>query len=201
MFSRGSLLPLEFNWRFSMKKILFLMLLAIQANSATVMKYSTSGYELNRESALNRKYSIGTLVTDSAQFGSRGVWKFSTQGGLAGTVYNLKDDNGADIVFPAGTVITNCLIDIPTALTSSSSSGKISIGVSDVGDLKAASFIATYNASSGPATKPLGCVPTGTTATMIRIGSEGRLSMQTGSEALTAGQIDVWVEYILSGTN
>lgn len=170
--------------------------------------YNATGYELNRQSAVNRKYNVGTKLVDATQFGTRCTWKFSDQGGAAGTNLKLHDAEGVNCTFPAGTVFTNCLIDVPVLVTSSTTSGKVSLSASGIGDLKAATFIggapgqaSVINVANGVSSKPLACIPDGTTANMIRLTSEGALQISIGSEALTAGQVDVWVEYILSGSN
>lgn len=189
------------------KTFLLVALLTSQLFGAAAIQPLVGGYELNRSGAVQRKYSLGTAIANGP-FGVRGVWKFSDQGGAAGAVLKLHDSEGLNVTLPAGAVITNCLIDVPVLLTSSSGSAKMSFSASGIGDLKAATFIgqfagqaSTLNLSSGVSSKPSACIPDGTTAAMIRLTSEGALQVGIGSEALTAGQVDVWVEYILSGSN
>lgn len=190
-----------------MKKYLLLLMTASQLFGAAAPTPAGAGYEINRMNAVSRKYSLGTAVVNGNQFGMRGVWKFSDQGGAAGAILKLHDADGLNVTIPNGAVVTHCYIDVPTTLTSSTGSAKMAFGVSGIGDLKAATFIgqasgqtSTLNVSNGVTSKPTACTPDGTTANMIRLTSEGALFVQIGSEAVTAGQVDVWVEYILSGS-
>lgn len=192
----------------TMKKTLLLVaLLTSQLFGAAAPVPSTFGYELNRSGALARKYSLGTAVVNGNQFGMRGMWKFSDQGGAASTNLKLHDSEGLNVTLPAGAVVTHCYIDTPVLVTSATSSGKVSFSASGIGDLKAATFIGTFanqastiNSANGASSKPLACIPDGTATNMIRLASEGSLQISIGSEALTGGQVDVWVEYILSGS-
>lgn len=189
------------------KTFLLVALMTSQLFGAAAPVPGTFGYELNRSSGLARKYSLGTAVVNGNQFGMRGMWKFSDQGGAAGAVLKLHDSEGLNVSLPAGAVVTNCLIDVPVLITSSTGSAKMSFSASGIGDLKAATFIgqfagqaSTLNVSNGVSSKPTACIPEGTATNMIRLTSEGNLQVAIGSEAVTAGQVDVWVEYILSGS-
>lgn len=189
-----------------MKKYLLIALVTGQLFGSAAITPAAGGYELNRSSAVARKYSLGTRLADGT-FGTRGVWKFSDQGGAANSNLKLHDSEGLNVTLPAGSVVTHCYIDVPVLLTSSTGSAKMSFSASGIGDLKAATFIgqaagqaSTLNVSNGVTSKPTACLPDGTVSNMIRLTSEGALQVSIGSEALTAGQVDVWVEYILSGS-
>ena len=155
----------------------------------------TSGqaYQLNRSSKLAADIQLGVNLRDAQQFGTKAQWSYAVSGGAANSDISLLDSEGRPVKLPAGAVITNCLIDVVTQPTSATSSGKLAFSSKAVADLKASSFVAAYTT-----TLPLACIPTGTQATMIKLSSEGTLKVRTGSEALTGGKINIWVQYVLA---
>lgn len=151
------------------------------------------GLELNKRSVVDTKYASGTQLVNAAQFGTKGTWDFAVSGGAAATDIPLLDKAGRRVSLPTGAVITNCLIDVVTQPASSTGSASIAISSKAVADLKAATFPASYTT-----TLPIVCIPVGTVGTMIKTTSELQLKIRVGSEALTAGKINVWVQYVLS---
>ena len=149
-------------------------------------------YQLNRASKLNADAQVGTALRNAGQFGVKATWDKSVLGG-SGDLY-LVDEENKQVKLPSGAVIRDCLIDVVTQPTSSGNSGKISLGVSALGDLKADALVHTTYTTSAR----IVCLPVGTVGTMIKLSSEGRVIMRIGSEPLTAGKINVWLEYVLS---
>lgn len=154
---------------------------------------SASAYKINRKDKVNRDTAAGTKLYDAQQFGAKGQWSYAVSGGAANSDISLLDHEGLPVTLPANAIITNCLIDVATQPTSSTNSGSLAFSSSAVADLKAAAFVASYTTSAR-----IACIPTGTTGTMIKTSSELTLKMRIGSEALTAGKVNVWVEYVLS---
>lgn len=174
-----------------MKSFLFALILSLPLMGATVLS-PNGAYEINRSSAVARKYAMGTQLLSATQFGVKAQWSYAVSGGASGDI-PLLDHEGRPVKLPTGAIITNCLIDVVTRPTSSTSSGKLSLSSSAVADLKAATFVNSWSTSSRTA-----CIPDGTTGNMIKMASEATLKIRVGSEAVTAGKINVWVEYVLS---
>jgi hypothetical protein len=137
---------------------------------------------------------LGTQMVDKKIQVLKGTYDFSVVGGSAGTAYNLKDTDGKDAKIPANAVITDCVIDVVTAPTSGGSA-TISIGTGIAAtnvDLKAATAYGSYSGL-------VACIPTGSAATMIKTSSEVTPALSIGAAAaLTAGKINVLLQYILS---
>lgn len=178
-----------------------LMLLAglVSAISFGASAVSTDGaYELNKRSAVDRKHSSGTKLFDAQQFGAKAQWSFDAHGGAANSVIQMRDHEGNPVKLPNNAIIRDCLIDvvIPVAGTAlGDTTGRIGFSISEAYDLKA---LTPLHAIDYDTEKRIACIPVGTVGTMIKLESEGAISMQISSEALTAGKINIWVEYTLS---
>lgn len=118
-----------------------------------------------------------------------GTYDFSVQGGAIGSV-NLKDVNGMDATLPRSGIILNSLIDVITAPTSGGAA-TIAFTAQSAGDIKAALAIASY-------TGLVAGVPTGSAATCIKLTADRTLTATIATAALTAGKINVIIQYILS---
>lgn len=174
-----------------MKKILLALLATAQIFGAAAITSSGGGYELNRASSLDRKYAVGTYL-GNGPFGVKAVWDFAVSGGAANTDITLKDAEGVAVTLPTGAIIRDCLISVATQPTSSTSSASMAFSSKAVADLKAATVVASYTT-----TTPIVCLPVGTVGTMIKLASEATLKVRIGSEAATAGKINLWIEYVL----
>lgn len=117
------------------------------------------------------------------------TYDFSVLGGAVGSV-NLKDANGMDAKLPENAIILDSLIDVITAPTSGGSA-TIAFTAQSAGDLKAATAIASY-------TGLVAGVPVGTAATSIKMTADRTLTATIATAALTAGKINVYVEYVYS---
>lgn len=175
-----------------MRLITVLMLVAM-TGFAALPPTVNQAYNLNRASKANADAQAGTALRNAVQFGTKATWSYAIQGGAADSDLTLVDEERKAVKLPSGAIIRDCLIDVVTQPTSSTSSGSLAISSKSVADLKAATFVASYTTSSR-----IACIPVGTTGTMIKLSSEGTLKVRIGSEALTAGKINVWVQYVLS---
>lgn len=170
------------------------MLIAI----ATVSLFAASpvttnqAYQLNRVSKLFADAQVGTNLRNAQQFGVKAKWDYSVQGGASGDISLLDMENKA-VKLPTGAIIKDCMIDVVTQPTSSTGSGSIAFSSKAVADLKAATFVAGYTTSAR-----IACIPDRTVGNTIKLASEATLKIRVGSEALTAGKINVWVQYVLS---
>lgn len=175
-----------------MKKLLLALLVSGTVIAAPALTDGAS-VQLNKRGSADRRHASGTHLYNATQLGAKATWDFDKSGGAANTDIAMLDKEGRKVTLPANAIITNCLIDVATQPASSTGSASIAISSSAVADLKAATFPAGYTTGA-----PLACIVEGTLGNMIRTSSELTLKVRTGSEALTAGKINVWVQYVLS---
>lgn len=117
------------------------------------------------------------------------VYDFSVQGGAIGTI-KLVDDTGQQAVLPIGALITQVYTDVVTALTTSAS-GTLSLGANTTVDLLAATAAATFSGTQAG-------IATGTAATMVKLTAARNIVAAIATGALTAGKLNVFVEFVLS---
>jgi hypothetical protein len=153
-------------------------------------KPADARFKLN-SSSLGSKVQLGDLVVDKKVHILRAQYDFAVGGGAVSTI-NMKDMDGKDAKIPDNAIVVDCVIDVLTAPTDAGATATIAIGTGQAGnDLKAATAIASY-------TGLVACVPVGSAATMIKMTAERTPSVTIAGEALTAGKLDVLVQYILS---
>ncbi len=175
-----------------MKKVLLGLLATVQLFAAPVIT-STGGYELNRSSTLNRKYHVGTALANGP-FGVKGTWDYAVSGGAASSTIYLLDNESQRITLPTGAVVTNCLVDVVTAPTSDGASANLAFHMQSNGEVvKAATHKSVFTT-----TLPIVCTQTGSVSNMLKLASETSLTVRIASEAMTAGKINVWLQYVLS---
>lgn len=175
-----------------MKTILLTLLLSANIFAATAIT-SEGAYKLNRSSKLFRDLSVGTRLSSGGWMKAR--WAYAVQGGAASDV-TLVDDEGIAAKLPKGAIIQDCLIDVVTPVTAANvTSSSVAFSSNAVGDLKALAFshVAGYNTS-----QRISCLPVGTAASSVKMTSEATLKMRIGSEPLTGGRINIYVNYVLS---
>jgi hypothetical protein len=171
--------------------IFVVALFALQAFGATAIS-KDGAYELDKRSAVDKKYASGTKLYDAQQMGAKGTWSYADQGGAVGQV-TLHDAQGRAVTLPSGAIITDCMIDVVTQPTSGTSTATLSFDSEAAGDLKTATAVTGYTTSSRKA-----CIPVGTAAASIKLTAQRSIKMTIASEAVTAGKVNVWVQYVLS---
>ncbi len=117
------------------------------------------------------------------------TYDFSVQGGAIGSV-NLKDLNGVDAKLPESAIIWHSLIDVITAPTSGGSA-TIAFSAQSAGDIKAALAYGSYSGI-------VAGIPTGSAANAIKLTADRTLSATIATAALTAGKINVIIQYVYS---
>jgi hypothetical protein len=117
----------------------------------------------------------------------KGIWDFADQGGAVGTGF-LKDEDGNEIQLPAGAIITQVFTYEETNVTTSAS-GTLALTAASSGDLMAAKAAASWSGIQDG-------VPVNTAATMIRLSSAAKLQYEIATGALTAGKVQVYVEFV-----
>lgn len=177
-----------------MKKLLALALLV-----APIVGWAAYKTPAETEFLLNKGYGretqLGTQLAKKKVHTLQAQYDYSVVGGSSGSI-TLKDLDGKDNVVPDNAIIKDCIIDVITAPTSSAfPTLAFSTGQTE-GDIKAAAAIATY---SGLMT----CIPIGTATRSIKMTADRAITMSitttstTATHSLTAGKINVYIDYIL----
>ncbi len=149
-------------------------------------------------SPVGARVQLGTQLQEKKKHMIRAQYDYAVQGGAVGVI-ELLDVDGKKAQIPGGAIITGCLLDVITAPNTPTANGTVLSFSSGIvgGDLKAAAgFTSSYTPSGLKA-----CIPVGTAATAIKYGTVTQNytpSMTISSVALTAGKINLWIEYILS---
>lgn len=117
-------------------------------------------------------------------------YNFATQGGAVGAI-SLLDEDGRACTLPNKAIIRDALLDVVTAPTSGGSA-TIAFGSGQAtNDLKAATAIASL-------TGLVAGVPVGTAATAIKLTADRSPTLTVAVAALTAGKINVLIQYQIS---
>lgn len=117
------------------------------------------------------------------------VYDFAVLGGAVSTI-NLVDDDGNPAVLPSKAIITQVYSDVVTAPTSGGSA-TMSLGANTTVDLLAATAVASWTGTQAG-------IPVGTAATMVKLTAQRNIVMAIAVAALTAGKINVFVDFVLS---
>jgi hypothetical protein len=136
-----------------------------------------------------RKIQLGTQLVDKKVQVMKAKYDFAVQGGAIGSV-NLVDVDGKDAVLPNKAIIKQVIFDVITAPTSGGSA-TIAFTANSAADMKAALAIASW-------TGIVAGIPVGTAATSIKLTAQRTLTATIATAALTAGKINVFVEYYIS---
>lgn len=174
-----------------MKKLLIALLLALAPSAAFALPVShlETRFQLDR-TALGQRVQLGTqLVRNKVQV-MRATYSFATQGGSSAADIALLDSDGKAAILPSGAIIKQVLISTVTAPTSTGSA-TIALKAQSAGDLKAATAIASY-------TGLIAGVPVGTAATMFKLTAARTIYATVAVADLTAGVINVFIEYYLT---
>lgn len=178
-----------------MKYISFLFMLVfcfgMTVHAGTLSKNNAAEYDLNHASPnAMQKHRLGTTIIKHQVRMIKAIYDFSVLGGAVSTV-NLKGIDGQNVILPKNAIVTDCLIDVITAGTTSAS-GTMAIGTGQsTNDLKAALAAASY-------TGVLACVPVGTAATAIKMTADRTVTGTIATGALTAGKWNVLIQYVIS---
>lgn len=166
------------------KLILGLLLLPVMA-FATIT--AEEEFALNRLSGVARKYSLGTLLAKNVNV-VVGKYSFAVQGGAVGSINLLRDlnDTGSTIVIPDNAIVKQVWTDTITSATG----GSLGFTLQTTADMKAA---VSASAMSGIQAG----TPVGSAATMLKLTADRTLVATVSNSNITAGVINVYVEYVL----
>lgn len=150
-------------------------------------------FGLNRAAPeMMQKYQLGDLVTRKKLWVLKAQYNKATMAGT-GTVTLLGDD-GKSTKLPNKAIVTNCVIDVITTLTSSGTAN-LALGTGQTTtDLKASTAYSSFTGGTLVA-----CVPVGSAATSIKLTADRTPIMTlSGTTPLTAGKFNVMISYLLS---
>lgn len=149
-------------------------------------------FELNRANDLFLRRQFGTILARKPNI-VRARYDFSVQGGAVGSVNLLEDltDANSIIKLPDNAIIKFGLVDILTAMASGGGAGTIALDSESAGDLLAAVDADTLSGL-------VAGIPVGSAATMLKMTAERTLTATIGTEDLTAGKFDQYIEYWLA---
>jgi hypothetical protein len=178
-----------------MKQLLVLIGLFLSQSALAVTPSETDvQYLLNHFSnGAAQKVQLGDQVIGRKKLMLKCNYLFSRDGGAVSTIA-LKDVlTGKDCKLPNKAIIHDVLFDAYTAVTSGGSATVAFTTGQNSGDLKAATAKASW-------TGLVAGVPVGTAATSVKLTAERTISAVVATAALTAGKINVFIEYFLSDT-
>lgn len=185
-----------------MRKILSILVIALLSSVGYALISSEAEYDLNHMSYAANKHGLGTLLSKNKNL-LVAKYSYAVQGGSTTSDLILRRDlavggSAGYATLPNKAIVTNVFIDALTLPTSAGTNATISLGVVSNSDLLSAAAIGTFvNRLQG--------IPTGTTATMIKLSTSGdapikmRVAKSTAGQAspLSAGKFNVYIEYML----
>lgn len=131
---------------------------------------------------------LGTEINKTKNL-LKAVYSFAVDGGAIGTI-SLNDDEGNIATLPDNAIVTRAWSDVVTTATSGGAA-TVSIGIVSTVDIMAATAVASV-------TGILEGIPDGATANMIKLAAVKQVKVAIAVAALTAGKINVYIEYVLS---
>ena len=113
-------------------------------------------------------------------------WKFSRDGGAVGAI-DLKNEDGSDVVLPAGFLIWDSVILVKTTVTSGGSA-TLAFAAESANDIKTAEAVATFSGNA----KVAG-IPVGSAASAVLCTASRTPTLTVATAALTAGEFDLFL--------
>lgn len=145
-------------------------------------------YLLNKMNATAAATTLGENL-ENLTATAKGSYSFAVSGGAVGDI-SLLDSSGVALVLPLNAVIRQVVIDVITAPTSAGSA-TVALKAQSAGDLLAATAIASV-------TGRLDGIPAGAAANMIKLTANRTLAISIAVAALTAGKLNVYIDYVIS---
>ena len=184
-------------------KYLLALLLVVTGIPSLVLA-STDAQMGNAEFSFNhgsgfQNHQLGYKVIRDQVHDILAQYDFSKSGGAVGAI-SLRQPVTAGtpggitkIYIPKNAIVTNCVIDVVTTVTSGGSA-TLAFGTGQsTTDLLAATGKSSFTAGS-----LLACTPVDTAATMIKMTADQSPVLTVATAALTAGKINVHIMYTLS---
>lgn len=123
--------------------------------------------------------------------GGRGV--FTATGGKSIAAH------GTGLYVPAGAVLTRVLYKVLTTFTSSTDAATIALHVSSANDLVSAIAISNGGNPWDATSVPVATLVTHTLSSNIAVATASEITATVAVEALTAGKLVVWAEWVYHG--
>jgi len=116
----------------------------------------------------------------------KAVYSFAVDGGSVSAI-NLNDVYGNEIKIPSGAIVKSVIIDRATACTSAGGNGTVALSINSANDLLSAVDADTLSAIHAG-------VPISTASTVVKATADRKLVLTIGTEALTAGVLNIYLE-------
>lgn len=152
----------------------------------------TGTWDFSRATGLT--LSPNTAPGSSASLVGHATYSFAVDGGGAPGLITP----ASNVTIPVNAIITNCIIDVTTAVTASGSA-TISVGTS-AGSSAASLLAATAKASFTPAGFVQAIPVPQTASTWVKLTAAGQITLTSAVGAITAGVIEIYVFYTVSPT-
>ena len=159
-----------------------------EGNQAQSLSRSEIKFFLNRLNAMAHKTRLGDLL-DNAYFQAVGIYDFSVVGGAVGLI-SLRDSEGQTFKLPTNAIIKNVVLDVVTEIAGGAGS-TFGLQLQSANDLLADTAIASV-------TGRVQGIPNNAVANMIKLTAERTLQAEIGTDALTAGKVNIFIEYMVS---
>jgi hypothetical protein len=139
-----------------------------------------------------KKYGLGDLIAQQKGV-LTAVYDFAALGGAVGDIL-LIDDAGNPAVLPDDAVVVRSYVEAITALDSAGDTATAALKLQAAGDILAA----TAQADLGAGVFVEG-LQDGYAGTFLKLTAERQLKLTVGTEALTAGKLRVYLEWVQGG--
>lgn len=116
------------------------------------------------------------------------TYSFATQGGAVSTI-NLLDRVGRTCALPSGAIVVKAVIDVTSAMSSTSNDGTIALNTESAGDILAAVDADTLS-------NRLAGIPTGSGVTgVVKTTAVRAVTVAIATHALLGGAFTLWLSY------
>lgn len=160
-----------------------LLLIPVMANANITARQQ---FLLNAAPAPLATARLGDLVNKTQNL-VRVTWDYTVDGGAVGTI---SPSRGA--VLPASAIITRAWFNTLTTLVAGSGTPTIAWNSEGAGDIYAAATYANFTAANFVAG-----IEDGTTTHSLKMLADRTVKMTIASASVTAGKIDLFIEYVL----
>lgn len=167
-----------------MKVLLFLV--AVLAVTASGHISDNQKYELNAHMGhVAHKHQLGTLLNNNKNV-VKAQYDYSTHGGAVG------DISITGVTIPINALVTRAWLDVLTQPASSGNTASVAVKVQGAADLYAATSVGSLTAGRKDG------IPQDAASQIIKLTAERTPAITVSTQALTAGKINIFIEYMVS---
>lgn len=183
-----------------MRNFLVLSLLAVlglaPAAFAVTPAETEVEFQLNRGDHVRARTQLGTQVIRRSVLTLRCNYDFTRDAGAVGSTNLIDVATGKDCKLPSKAIVKQVILHVITGVTSGGA-GTVTITANSAGDLLNAAAKTTVDVADELSAG----IPVNTAATAVVMTAERTLLWTIGSNALTAGKVEVFFEYWLGASS